>query len=129
MPASGLQYRRSWEPFAATLPFAAVLAALMACTPVARRAQPVRLDFLENPRVTRQQVLEALGEPSGRFEDGDVFTYRLRQNDAGYAVVPPAVGASNGWRNVHYSLVLAFDEAGVLTEQRRIVIHGPDAGR
>ena len=82
------------------------------------------LAFLEAGRTTREEVLLKLGQPSGSFEQERIFTYRIGQyGEQGYYIVSPKVvlpaqGAT--WQNVHFSLVLVFDEQGRLRKHQLI---------
>lgn len=61
----------------------------------------------------RDEVLSMLGTPSKRFENNSVLTYRVSsEGSKHYAVTQTA-----RWDDVAYSLVLVFDDKGVLTEQ------------
>ena len=79
------------------------------------------LDFLDIGKTTREEVLLKLGQPSASFEQERIFTYRIGQyGEQGYFIISPKVvlpaqGAS--WQNVHFSLVIVFDE------QRRLQNH------
>ena len=85
------------------------------------------LEFLADGTTTRETVLLQLGQPSGRFEHEKILTYRLgydektkhywlveRENDA--------AGWST-WLRAQYSLVLVFDEQGVLRRHSRVEVN------
>lgn len=82
------------------------------------------LAFLEAGQTTREEVLLKLGQPSGSFEQDRIFTYRIGQyGEHGYFIISPKVvlpaqGAT--WQNVHFSLVLVFDELGRLRKHHLI---------
>jgi hypothetical protein len=99
---------------------ALVLVLLGACatTPV---GQPDLLTFVEDGRTTREQVFLALGEPSATYEDGRILTFRLARDEGGYFLVEKAPG----FRSVKYSLVLAFDDAGLLRRHSLVAIKAP----
>ena len=103
---------------------AACLAGCGAQAPPAGR--PDLLDFLADGRTGKGQVLERLGPPSGRFEDGDILTYRLAYEPAnkGYHVVGREVTASGWpkWLQAKYSLVLVF-EGGVLRKHTLVEVN------
>ena len=89
--------------------------------PVApKRAHPTELDFLIDGKTTIDEVQAALGEPSRRFEQGRILSYRL---DKHYEVVPVVRGPdamSAFWIDGRYSLILVFDDGELLEEHRLI---------
>ncbi len=99
---------------------ALVLVLLGACasTPV---GQPELLTFIEDGQTTREQVFLALGEPSATYEDGRILTFRLARDEGGYFLVEKA----SGFRSVKYSLVLAFDDAGLLQRHSLVTVKAP----
>lgn len=84
------------------------------------------LNFMEPGRTTREEVLLRLGQPSASFEKEKIFTYRLGQyGEQGYYIISPktilpAQGAS--WQNVHFSLVIVFDEEGRLRKHKLVKV-------
>jgi hypothetical protein len=82
------------------------------------------LNFLHPGKTTREEVLLKLGQPSASFEQERIFTYRIGQyGEQGYFIISPKVvlpaqGAS--WQNVHFSLVIVFDEQGRLQNHKLI---------
>jgi hypothetical protein len=85
-------------------------------------SEPAVLNFLQDGATTRNAVRERLGEPSGRFEDNRILTYRLNTR---YEVVPGTLypgSTSTEWRKERYSLVLIFGDDGVLERHRLIRI-------
>jgi hypothetical protein len=90
----------------------------------------VQLEFLQANKVSRASVDEHLGQPSASFNQDRVVTYRLSRTDQGYLVAPPRIASSKvplDWQGITHDLVLAFDEAGMVSEYRLIEIHQPDA--
>ena len=88
--------------------------------------QPDLLLFLDGEHVTRADVTAHLGPASATFDRDGVVTYRLSQVKAGYVVAPPPpAGAAADWQGIDYDLVLAFDEAGVLSAHNLVAIHAP----
>ncbi|GAB7542856.1 hypothetical protein CS8_025250 [Cupriavidus sp. 8B] len=82
---------------------------LVACgTPVV--GTPQLLSFLQDGSTTREDVYLHLAEPSATFEAGRIHTYLLDEDQAGYILMHRSGKEWNG----KYSLVLAFDEHGVL---------------
>ena len=69
------------------------------------------LDFLEKGKTTKEITMLKLGQPSASFEDEKFLTYRLGYvNDRGYFLLDQ----SRNWYRAKYSLVLVFDEEGIL---------------
>lgn len=68
------------------------------------------LDFLQDGITTREDVYMKLAEPSAVWEGGRIMSYQLDRNDKGYV---PMRRREAAW-TVKYSLMLAFDEHGVL---------------
>jgi len=102
------------------------LALLGACASQApKRARPDShlLAFIDGPQVTRQEVVEHLGQPRASFENDKVIAYRLGQSGGGYYVVSaPQKQTELDWEGVDYDLMLRFDERGVLQEHSLIAI-------
>jgi hypothetical protein len=88
-----------------------LVATLSACAtmPIGRHDL---LDFLQDGKTSREEVFLHLAEPSGIFEGGRILTYRLGEDKGGYTI-KGAKGAPAQW-SAKYSLVLSFDETGVL---------------
>ena len=72
--------------------------------------------FLQIGKTTRQETMLKLGQPSASFERESILTYRLGETPkhAYYVITPKALLP---WQEVRYSLVLVFDEKGVLLQQ------------
>jgi len=87
---------------AATLLYGVILAA--------EPAHPVQLTFLVVGTTKRQDVSVVLGEPSARYPSDSIVTYRLRADGDGYR----RVARSFEWHPATHSLVLQFDERGIL---------------
>jgi hypothetical protein len=85
------------------------------------------LVFLTDEKTTRQEVIVALGQPSGRFESERIVTYRLgyEPKNNGYYVVEREAGPSGWptWLRAKYSLVLVFDDAGVLRKHSLVEVN------
>jgi hypothetical protein len=104
--------------------FCTLLLFLIGCatpTPVETKSPDytVRLDFLEDGKMTKTETLLKLGQPSGTFEKEMILTYRLgrQTKDSYYLIDYPA-----SWRSVHFSLVLVFDERGLLQKHSLVPI-------
>lgn len=82
------------------------------------------LTFLQIGKTTREEVLLELGQPSAAFERERILTYRIGQyGEEGYFVVSPKVvlpAQAPSWQNVHFSLVMVFDEQGRLQNHKLI---------
>lgn len=76
-------------------------------TPV---GDPQLLAFLKDGATTREDVYLHLAEPSATFEGGHILSYLLDEDKGGYILMRRREKAWNG----KFSLVLAFDEHGVL---------------
>jgi len=84
--------------------------------------EPPGLNLLKDGVTTRDTVRASLGEPSGRFEDDRILTYRLNKK---YEVTPGTLEpgkTSIEWCEERYSLVLVFGADGVLERHRLIRI-------
>ncbi|MHC1698752.1 MAG: hypothetical protein AB9919_11975 [Geobacteraceae bacterium] len=76
------------------------------------------LNFLTSG-TSKEAVLLKLGEPSSSFEQGRVLTYRIGADDEkGYFLLDRQVR----WENAKYSLVLVFDEKGLLTKHALVQV-------
>jgi hypothetical protein len=114
----------------ASLVVAGTVALLCGCASSQAAPRPDLLAFLDGERVTREDVTTRLGPPSGTFARDGVVTYRLGQNKAGYFVVPSPSGYSPvDWRGVDYDLVLAFDDAGILSAHNLVAVRSAPAAR
>ena len=111
-----------------TIPrFIALLAALSlagACgtTPPARGRADL-LTFIADGTTPRSEAITRLGEPSRRLQDGRICAWRIGHDAAGQIVAADRTGT--GWFDVDSSLVLVFDDAGVLARHALIPMHAP----
>ena len=71
---------------------------------------PQLIAFLRDGSTTREDVYLRLAEPSGIYEGGRIMTYQLDWNEKGYVLMRRREAA---W-TAKYSLVLSFDDRGVL---------------
>ena len=79
------------------------------------------LKFLQIGKTTREEVLLKLGQPSASFEHEKILTYRVGEDiKQGFYVVNPR--AMMPWEQARYSLVLVFDEGGILQKQSRVAV-------
>ncbi len=89
-----------------------------ATTPPPLRGSPDLLKFVVDGKATREEALTALGQPSGVFESERILTYRLgfEPRNNGYFVVERETRNTGWpvWKHASFSLVLVFDETGML---------------
>lgn len=104
-------------PLAALL----VLGGCATPTPPGISPAPALLDFLREGATRRADVVSRLGEPSTVFEQDRILTYRIA-GDAkqGFWIRERVAQPNLGWIGVNHSLVLVFDENGLL--QRKSVV-------
>jgi len=108
--------------------FIAAIAILLVISCATLRGNPDLLTFLVDGRTTRTEVLTTLGQPSGRFENDRILTYRIgvESKNNGYYIVEREV-ASNAkwptWLQAKYSLVLEFDVNGVLRKHPLVKVN------
>ena len=79
------------------------------------------LSFLNTGSTLRSQTLLKLGNPSGRFENDRILTYQIRVDSDGQPQIywPRTSSVSDTltyWDPGLFSLVLVFDDAGVLDD-------------
>ena len=107
------------------LPAALSLVGCATAPPV--KGRPDLLNFLTDGRTRKAEVLTTLGQPSGRFESQKILTYRLEYEpkDKGYYVVErePTPSGWPMWTRTQYSLVLVFDDAGVLQKHSLVKVN------
>ena len=110
----------------------AALILLTACASSPIIGKKDLLGFLQVGQTTRQDVYQRLGDPSTQYEEGSrIVTYRIGEDKGGLFVRAGKWDqGSNGevsgdWTGVRYSLVLAFDETGVLRRQSLVQIRDP----
>lgn len=78
-------------------------------------ARPDLLEFLRPGHTTREEVVLQLGQPSSTLTNEAILTYRIGELEKqGLFVVGSRANPAWQWDAVRYSLVLVFDEAGVL---------------
>jgi len=95
---------------------ASFLAALLLCGCASAEkstAGPHVLSFLQDGQTSREEITSNLGSPSRTMQNERFLFYRVGHDRGGYFV-----GELNHrrWADVRYSLVLVFDDAGVLKE-------------
>lgn len=78
------------------------------------------LDFLEEGKTIKQTVFGKLGQPSGTYENNRILTYRIGSEDGkGYFI--DEVQRTH-WFKWKYSLVLVFDENGILMKKSLVSV-------
>ena len=82
-------------------------------------AGPDVLSFLQNGHTSREEIIRQLGFPSRTIQNERFLFYRVGHDSGGYFV-----GELNhrGWADARYSLVLVFDDAGVLKEHSMVSV-------
>lgn len=85
--------------------------------------------FLADGKTTKAEVITTLGEPSGRFDAEKIFTYRLGHYSKreSYHLMPRQTdGIDEGWGTwnfTQFSLVLVFDDTGVLQKHSLVKVN------
>jgi len=84
-------------------------------------------DFLADGKTSRAEVALKLGQPSGRFERENILTYRLgfEPKNKGHFVVEREARPEGWptWLHARYSLVLVFDDNGVLRKHSLVEVN------
>jgi hypothetical protein len=92
-----------------------------------KMVQPDRLAFLVDGKVTRTEVLQRLGPPDLHIERDKIYAYRIA-----YAKTPGGLfdyivmgrfPSPDDWRWVTFSLVVVFDDAGLLVRHSLVPLH------
>jgi hypothetical protein len=101
---------------------------LVGCAALPLKGSADLLNFLADGKTTRAEVLTTLGQPSGRFENDKILTYRLgfEPKNNGYYVVEREANWATGWPSwtlAKYSLVLCFDDFGVLSKHSLVEVN------
>jgi len=104
-----------------------VLIFLGCATTVPPKGRADLLDFLADGKTGKEEVIINLGQPSGRFESEKILTCRLgfEAKDKSYHVVEREAQPDGWptWTRVNYSLVLVFDENGVLRKHSLVGVN------
>ena len=103
--------------------------ALVGCasTPPPLKGRPDLLNFLSDGKTTKTEAIITLGLPAGRFESEKILTYRLgvELRNSGFYVVERET-TTNGWPTwtaAKFSLVLVFDDAGILQKHSLVEVN------
>jgi hypothetical protein len=102
--------------FATTARLLLVLLVLGGCA--GKTSKKDLLAFLTPGRTTRAAAILELGQPTGAYEGDRILTYRVQKEGDGYVLVSRATR----WSAAHYTLVLVFDEAGILGKHSLVPI-------
>lgn len=119
--------RLSRSSNAAPICCAVVLSVFLAgCASTPLKGQPDLLNFVADGKTSKEEALLKLGAPSAKFSGERILTYRLglEPKNHGYYVVG-RMSADSGWTSwagVKYSLVLVFDDAGVLQKHSLVEV-------
>jgi len=92
---------------------------LTACGSAPIRGSATLLDFLRENATTREQVILELGDPASAYDGSKIMTYKLNRDEGGYYLVRDL---SRGWANAPLSLVLVFDDKGVLKTRSVVAV-------
>lgn len=104
------------HPSITGLILALILGAAACATTTIPGASPRLLDFLNVGGTTRQETVLKLGQPSASFEGESILTYRIGDEPKqGYYIISPK--AMLPWQRVRFSLVLVFDQNGILQKK------------
>lgn len=79
------------------------------------------LDFLSDGVTRRDYALLKLGEPSAKYESSRILAYRLRKDEEGYVLIT----RRDNWYGVQYSLILVFDDQGILNNHALVQVGSP----
>jgi hypothetical protein len=123
IPVPGRGNFHPWRRFGGIIFWCAALSLICGCAtaPIPGASRDL-VGFLDPGRTTREEVVLKLGQPSGAFEQERIITYRLGQDDKqGYFIVSQK--ATMPWQSVRYSLVLVFDEKGVLLRKNMVDVN------
>lgn len=94
---------------------------ILAACATAPFGQADLLDFIGDGQTTREDALMRLGAPSASYENERIVTYRLGKDKGGFY----PVAKRQGFYDVEYSLVLAFDDTGVLKRHSLVALKVP----
>lgn len=98
------------------------LASACGTTPTSRGRTDL-LTFIADGGTSRGEAIARLGEPNRRLQDGRICAWRIGRDAAGQFVAADRAGTD--WRDVDASLVLVFDDNGVLARHALVPMHTP----
>lgn len=100
---------------------------LAGCATAPLKGNPDLLNFLSDGKTTRIEAITRLGQPSGRFEADKLLSFRLGYDERtnGYYVVEREAMRSGWptWKLANFSLVLVFDDLGVLKKHALVKVN------
>jgi hypothetical protein len=104
-----------------------LLALLSACAKNLKPDQVMQgpLNYLQEGKTTREEALLHLGTPTADFEKGRILTYRIGQDGEGGIFVRPrqaGLGVPQNALIAEFSLVLVFDDKGLLKKQKLVSV-------
>ena len=79
------------------------------------------LEFIQDGRTSVEEAYLYLGDPSGLYENGRILSFRLGQDEGGYYPVLKTTGFSG----VRFSLIMVFDERGILKRHSLVQVKEP----
>ena len=81
------------------------------------------LEFLQDGNTTRTDAVLRLGQPTAVLENENIITFRIGEDvNKGLYVVGPGTTSGWLWETARYSLVLVFDEEGVLRKHSLVSV-------
>jgi len=91
------------------------------------------LPFIEDGKTTKEEVLLKLGEPSGQFEGGRIFTYPMTfSEEEGFKVdyERTFICHHRGFKTLklsvskaEYNLILVFDDKSILSKHNLLKVN------
>lgn len=100
-----------WHLKSSVIVLSIILLAGCATTPAGLAPDARLLEFLQDDRTTREEIVLRLGPPARTLENERLLFYRLGQNSKGYFIREPQ---HEQWAKVRHSLVLVLDKRGIL---------------
>ncbi len=79
------------------------------------------LSFIRDGQTNREQTILSLGEPAALYEGGRILAFRLGKDDGGHFLV----GKGAGFSSVKISLIMVFDDHGVLLRHSLVQVKAP----
>ena len=110
-------------PGLAVILFALAIASCATSDKVVPGARADLLEFLQDGVTTRTDAVLRLGQPTSVLESEGILTFRIGEDTKqGYYVVGPGTASGWLWEEARYSLVLVFDEGGVLRKHSLVLV-------
>jgi hypothetical protein len=99
--------------------------------PTAEEFEHQTLAFIRDGSATREQIMLKLGVPESQFENGRIFAYRVCPDPMagvvnyarGSASFDPVDAGRTVWQAGQYSLILVFDDRGLLIRHSVVSVH------